>query len=91
MIEKIKKFTKKHKTEIFVITTVLVNAVACVAFLKKMSVKEQHAFIDGAACGIDTTIQWFDETFDDLALRDRWNQYLVDHPEKVKNLYDLKK
>lgn len=74
--EKIKIFVNRHKTKI-IGGGMLVATVLTTMFVYR------KAFVNGIVAGFHGTINWFDEEFEDLHLRELYNNWVAEHSEEI--------
>jgi hypothetical protein len=75
----IEKFYKKHQTEI-IIGGVLISVIAYKLHIKAV---RRQAFTNGAIAGFQGTIDWFEKHFDDVHLRELWQKWAIENPDKI--------
>jgi hypothetical protein len=82
---KIKAFVKENK--ITLIKSVVIGAAVGIGVYYGGSYIYKQGFINGINRTVDPifhgTIKWFDETFDNLHLKELWDQWAAEHPEQV--------
>jgi len=73
---KVNGFIKKHKT-------IIISGGLVISYFVIRAIQKQ-AFIAGGRIGFHETINWFDGEFEDLNLRERYNEYAETNPDKMK-------
>jgi hypothetical protein len=76
---KVKSFLNKHKGKIAFAAGVVVTGIIC-------SKKEEQAVQRTTAITFNETMDWFDRKYDDVKLRNKWEDYSKEHPENVKKI-----
>lgn len=73
---KFKRFWKANKKKIILV-------VGGVVALKILNVLLQKAFISGGRQGFHLTIEWFDQEFDGLKLKEMYDAWALANPDKL--------
>lgn len=78
--EKIKAFWDKHKTKVIVGAVVVASGIV-------VKITNDRSFVNGAVnglvAGFHGAIDWFDEEYPDLHLRERYDYYVKEHPDDI--------
>lgn len=78
--EKIKAFWDKHKTKVIVGAVVVASGIV-------VKITNDRSFVNGAVnglvAGFHGAIDWFDEEYPDLHLRERYDDYVKEHPDDI--------
>ena len=78
--EKIKTFVNRHKTKI-IVGAMLVATGITTRFVYRKAFSD--GLMNGIVAGFHGTINWFDEEFEDLHLRELYNNWVAEHPEEI--------
>lgn len=80
--EKVKGFLEEHKGKILVGAGI----VAATGIYLLCDRSYRLGVRTGAIIGFQETINWYDRNFENLNLRELWNEWVIANPEKVVSL-----
>lgn len=78
---KVEKFIKENKGKI-IVGGIIIGAVMYNNEITKTRIAKKY-FVKGTYAGFQSSITWFDKNFNDLHLRELWNEWAIANPDRV--------